>query len=103
MIHREQQAIRERAFAIWEQEGRPSGNAVAHWLRAEAEVKTEAALGPAEPLSEKISSNRKPTKRSQRLSLVAHRQVRNLARLTTDKPRYSPCHERPPNVEQFIS
>jgi Protein of unknown function (DUF2934) len=43
----------EAAFFIWEQERRQNGNAVAHWLRAEAEIKTEAALGPAEPLSEK--------------------------------------------------
>jgi Protein of unknown function (DUF2934) len=41
------------AFFIWEQEGRPNGNTVAHWLRAEAEIKTAAGLGPAETLSEK--------------------------------------------------
>jgi Protein of unknown function (DUF2934) len=36
---REQAVIRERAFAIWEEEGRPEGKSVAHWLRAEAEIK----------------------------------------------------------------
>jgi Protein of unknown function (DUF2934) len=35
---REQAIIRERAFAIWEEEGRPEGKSVAHWLRAEAEI-----------------------------------------------------------------
>jgi hypothetical protein len=53
MIHREQQTVRERAYFIWEQEGRPDGNAVSDWLRAEAEVKTEAALGPVVPPPEK--------------------------------------------------
>lgn len=34
---REQQ-IRERAYAIWEGEGRPADRAEAHWLQAEAEI-----------------------------------------------------------------
>jgi Protein of unknown function (DUF2934) len=32
------QAIKERADAIWEQEGRPDGKDVDHWLRAEFEI-----------------------------------------------------------------
>jgi hypothetical protein len=33
-----QQAIRERAYFIWEREGRPPGRAIANWLEAEAEI-----------------------------------------------------------------
>ena len=33
-----EQAIRERADEIWEQEGRPDGKDLDHWLRAEAEI-----------------------------------------------------------------
>jgi hypothetical protein len=33
-----EQAIRERAYAIWEEEGRPEGRHLDHWLRAEVEV-----------------------------------------------------------------
>jgi hypothetical protein len=33
-----EQAIRERAYQIWEAEGRPDGKDLDHWLRAEAEV-----------------------------------------------------------------
>jgi hypothetical protein len=33
-----QQATRDRAYAIWEQEGRTHGNDWAHWFRAEAEI-----------------------------------------------------------------
>ena len=31
----------ERAYAIWEQEGRPDGKDREHWLRAEAEIAAE--------------------------------------------------------------
>jgi hypothetical protein len=34
----EEQAIRERAYLIWEQEGRPTGGHLDHWLRAEAQI-----------------------------------------------------------------
>jgi hypothetical protein len=32
--------IRERAYAIWEQEGRPTGNEMKHWLQAWQEIET---------------------------------------------------------------
>jgi Protein of unknown function (DUF2934) len=34
-----EQAVRERAYSIWEEEGRPEGRHLDHWLRAEAEIK----------------------------------------------------------------
>jgi DUF2934 family protein len=38
-------AIRERAYAFWEQDGRPDGKALENWLRAEAEISGPAAEG----------------------------------------------------------
>jgi hypothetical protein len=38
MASQRKQAIRERAYAIWEQEGRPDGKDLDHWLGAEAET-----------------------------------------------------------------
>jgi Protein of unknown function (DUF2934) len=35
-------AIRERAYAIWEEEGRPEGHHLNHWFRAEAEINSAA-------------------------------------------------------------
>ena len=35
---RQQQVIRERAYAIWEQEGHPYGKDLANWLQAETEI-----------------------------------------------------------------
>lgn len=37
------ETISERAHAIWESEGRPTGKDVEHWLRAERELQAEAA------------------------------------------------------------
>ena len=37
-----EQAIRERAYAIWEEEGRPEARHLDHWLRAEAEINRAA-------------------------------------------------------------
>ena len=36
--------IRERAYEIWEQEGRPFGQHERHWLQAEAELKGGARI-----------------------------------------------------------
>jgi hypothetical protein len=41
---RQQQLIRERAYAIWEQQGHPDGKNLAHWLRAETEIDSTHAL-----------------------------------------------------------
>jgi Protein of unknown function (DUF2934) len=44
-----EQALRERAYAIWEREGRPDGKDLDHWLRAEAELiaATERQASPS--------------------------------------------------------
>jgi hypothetical protein len=38
------QRIRERSYQIWEQEGRPEGRHLDHWLQAEHELVAENAL-----------------------------------------------------------
>ena len=43
MTAEEEQQIRERAYSIWEQEGRPHGRDLDHRLRAEAEIAAERA------------------------------------------------------------
>jgi hypothetical protein len=35
---RHERRIRERAYQIWEQAGRPEDKSVGHWLQAEAEI-----------------------------------------------------------------
>lgn len=36
-----EERIRERAYEIWEREGRPGDKSHEHWLKAEAEIKAE--------------------------------------------------------------
>jgi hypothetical protein len=57
---REQQ-IRERAYAIWENEGRPMDRANAHWLQAEAEIARAEARpnGVTVPMSKRAASMKK--------------------------------------------
>jgi hypothetical protein len=57
---REQQ-IRERAYAIWEGEGRPMDRADSHWLRAEAEIAREEARpnGATAPMPKRAASAKK--------------------------------------------
>ena len=62
---REQAVIRERAFAIWEEEGRPEGKSVAHWVRAEAEIKTHKISG--------VTDNGKRLKSSKTRLVVSRR------------------------------
>ena len=42
-----EQQVRERAYYIWEGEGRVFGHAEAHWLRAEAELRADRVGAPA--------------------------------------------------------
>ena len=44
MSESREQAVRERAYALWEQDGRPDGRSVAHWSQAEMEIAVEQAL-----------------------------------------------------------
>ena len=45
MSEHKDQAIRERAYAIWEEEGRPDGKHLEHWRRAEDEINSAVEAG----------------------------------------------------------
>ena len=45
MTAEEEQQLRERAYSIWEQEGRPHGRDLEHRRRAEAEIAAERSRG----------------------------------------------------------
>jgi hypothetical protein len=63
MPEQKEQAIRERAYALWEQDGRPEGRSLAHWSQAEAKIGTEqSAAAPNKPKLTKSERRRKPTK-----------------------------------------
>jgi len=41
MSEQQEDRIRERAYQIWEEEGRPEGDQEKHWRRAEAEFQND--------------------------------------------------------------
>lgn len=68
-----EQRIRERAYEIWEREGRPQGRAAEHWARAAGEIAAETegepeavsvAEGPAKTRSDGTTTPEKPARRS---------------------------------------
>lgn len=40
--------VRERAWEIWDGEGRPADRSMEHWLQAEREVGSDSVDGPVE-------------------------------------------------------
>jgi hypothetical protein len=44
--HDQQRRIRERAYFIWEEEGRPEGRHRKHWERARVQIDQEDGTGP---------------------------------------------------------
>lgn len=61
-------AIRQRAYAIWEDEGRPHGRDWDHWLKASQEIRADIPETPA-PVS--AAEPRKPARRRIRAVLKA--------------------------------
>lgn len=55
------EVIRERAYAIWREEGEPHGRDADHWQRAEQEV-SSAASGSAATPPPKAPRKRAPKK-----------------------------------------
>lgn len=53
----DEKAIKERAYHIWETEGRPHGRDREHWERASREIEAEAGKRPRKPAT---ATNAKP-------------------------------------------
>ncbi len=77
MLQEREQAIRERAYSIWEQEGWPEGRSLAHWSQAEAEIGAAQVLAALE--KPKPASSRR-TQSSNRLRASADAATENRAR-----------------------
>jgi hypothetical protein len=54
--------VRDLAHQLWENEGRPNGHALTHWLEAERMVK-EGEARPAKPKREKRKEDVKKKKK----------------------------------------
>jgi hypothetical protein len=63
-----EEAIRERAYHLWIADGRPDGNADAHWLNAQREILTTSLGSPVSetPFSAAVDSASVMTKRDKK-------------------------------------
>ena len=59
-----QQRIRERAFALWEDDDRPEGREMEYWLRAEQELAPLSVAGEEDPLEALDHEPSEPSKES---------------------------------------
>ncbi|WP_424134785.1 DUF2934 domain-containing protein [Roseomonas chloroacetimidivorans] len=57
---KDQDRIRERAHALWEQQGRPEGRHEEHWLQAEQELSSAGAPGATGPATATGQANLNP-------------------------------------------
>ncbi|WP_107675426.1 DUF2934 domain-containing protein [Agrobacterium sp. LAD9] len=71
MSHDREAAIREKARAIWEREGRPDGHHERHWIEAERELsadaeaaKSKSGNGVKKPAAAKASAKKTPAKKA---------------------------------------
>lgn len=58
-----EQVISARAYALWEEEGRPDGRALAHWLAAEREFQAHTSEAAPQPASARSATKRAPRTR----------------------------------------
>jgi len=54
MSDHDRNRISERAYALWEEEGRPDGGALDHWAQASQEIEEQRRAVPEAPLSPEI-------------------------------------------------
>lgn len=71
MSHDREAAIREKARAIWEREGRPDGHHERHWIEAERELSADAESAKAKSgdgvkksAAEKAPAKKTPAKKA---------------------------------------
>jgi hypothetical protein len=58
----DEDAIRRRAYELWELDGRPDGRHDDHWRRARLELATPKLLTEAKPEKARASRSAKPSK-----------------------------------------
>ena len=66
-----EQAIRERAYHLWDGDGRPDGRSIDYWLQAARELEEEAArsaTAAVQPAALKAKAGREIPKRKPRMN-----------------------------------
>jgi hypothetical protein len=71
-IAHEEMRVRERAYALWEEEGRPAGREFDHWVRARSEIAgmiATAIVENAPQIAKKAAPRKAPAKPRTRKTL----------------------------------
>jgi len=55
-----ERTIRERAYALWETDGRPEGRELDYWRQAEQEILSQSVAGEEDPLEASTTSPPRP-------------------------------------------
>jgi hypothetical protein len=91
-MSKSEERIRQRAYEIWEQEGRPNGNDLKHWLAAFEEIGSAPVKKPRKALSANKDALVAPSKQavkpkaSRASSTPADKQVKAV-KAATKKPK----------------
>ena len=62
--HRER--VRERAYRLWEEAGRPPDQAIDHWIEAERQIEREASSSGAEAGRSESAAARPPKRKAKK-------------------------------------
>ena len=86
--HLDEDKIRERAYLIWEREGRPHGQHDQHWNQARWELLSEHEIAsPADGGTGKATAKKAPRKAAPRAKAATAKAADGEAKPKTAKPR----------------
>lgn len=87
--------IRQRAYEIWQREGRPEGREAEHWRRAEAEITAEAGAA-ADQTPDRAAAGSKPQSEPSSTATAPVRSRRAGVKPEGGRPSASPRRGRKP-------
>lgn len=98
-----EEAIRQRAHRIWEDEGRPEGAEARHWDEARRQIEAEPAPTPSEPAPEEITPAAEPAPAAKKprkspVRKTAASSAPDDASAPAPKPRRAPAKPRTPKA-----
>ncbi|MGN7710817.1 DUF2934 domain-containing protein [Agrobacterium radiobacter] len=108
MSHDREAAIREKARAIWEREGRPDGHHERHWIEAERELsadaeaaKSKSGNGVKKPGAAKASAEKGPAKKTP-AKKAASAKAKSLAVKSLEKEQKSAVRNKDDDLTESL-
>ena len=108
MSHDREAAIREKARAIWEREGRPDGHHERHWIEAERQLsadaeaaKSKSGNGVKKPAAAKASTE-KATAKKMPSKKASSAKAKSPAVKSLEKEQKSPVKDREDDLTESL-